>query len=147
MEIGEKGLNLIKKFEGFRSKPYLCQAGKPTLGYGSTYYANGKKVSLSDSPINEQQATLLLKDLLKGFEKTINTCVHSELTQNQFDALCSFVYNIGETRFKTSTLLKKVNANPNDLSIKAEFLKWKNVKGKPILLGRRQLESQLYFLI
>lgn len=144
---GTNGLNLIKKKEGFVSIPYKCQAGVPTIGYGSTYYDNGKKVTMSDPGITEEQATKLLSNTIKGFEKAVNTYVTSDINQNQFDALVSFTYNVGPDQFRKSTMLKYININPNDPNIALEFAKWVKVKGNVSkgLVKRRAEESKLYF--
>ena len=144
---GTNGLNLIKKKEGFVSIPYKCQAGIPTIGYGSTYYEDGTKVTMSDPGITEEQATKLLSNTIKGFEKAVNTYVTSDINQNQFDALVSFTYNVGPDQFKKSTLLKYINKNPNDPNIALEFAKWVKVKGNVSkgLVKRRAEESNLYF--
>ena len=144
---GTNGLNLIKKKEGFVSIPYKCQAGVPTIGYGSTYYDNGKKVTMSDPGITEQEATKLLSNTIKGFEKAVNTYVTSDINQNQFDALVSFTYNVGPDQFRKSTMLKYININPNDPNIATEFAKWVKVKGNVSkgLVKRRAEESKLYF--
>jgi lysozyme len=146
-KIGPKGLELIKRFEGFRSKPYLCPAGVPTIGYGATFYPDGKKVTLQDEPITEQQAEALLLDTVRIFEKCVDSYCTDELTQSQFDALVSFAYNVGCMNLKISTLLKKVNKNTKDPLIEKEFLKWKKSNGKVLygLLVRRQAEAALYF--
>lgn len=138
---------MIKRFEGFRSKPYLCPAGVPTIGYGNTFYASGKKVTLQDPPITEKEAEILLLDTIRIFEKCVDSYCTDELNQNQFDALVSFAYNVGCMNLKISTLLKKVNKDVKDPSIGKEFLKWKKSNGKVLygLLVRRQQEAALYF--
>lgn len=148
MKTSIKGIELLKRFEGFRSKPYLCSAGVPTIGFGATYYSNGVKVKLTDSTINELDATNLLKMMLTLFETAVSMSVKSNINQNQFDALVCFCYNVGVGAFKSSTLLKKVNLNPKDFTIKLEFLKWNKSNGKTIdgLTKRRTDESNLYFL-
>ena len=145
--IGEEGVALIKSFEGFRSHPYKCPAGIPTIGYGATFYPNGKKVTMDDPAITEQQATDMLKNMLEGFEKHVDSYCIDTVNQNQFDALVSFCYNVGPANLKSSTLLKKVNANPNDPAIRAEFVKWTKGGGKtlPGLVRRREAEANLYF--
>ena len=85
--IGEEGVALIKSFEGFRSHPYKCPAGIPTIGYGATFYPNGKKVTMDDPAITEQQATDMLKNMLEGFEKHVDSYCIDTVNQNQFDAL------------------------------------------------------------
>jgi lysozyme len=146
-KIGTKGLDLIKSFEGLKLKPYLCPAKVPTVGYGSTFYENDKKVKLTDPSITEQRASELLLDSLKGFERYVDSYCRDDINQNQFDALVSFCYNLGPANLKSSTLLKKANVNPNDPTIAQEFLKWNKAGGKALkgLTKRRQAESDLYF--
>lgn len=147
MKLSQKGLDLIKKFEGFSAKPYLCSAGVPTIGYGSTYYANGKKVKLTDSPISEEWAEELIKHTVTHYERGVDSMTRDDINQNQFDALVSFAYNVGLTNYKNSTLLKRINANPKDPDIQKQFMKWVRAGGKVIkgLINRRTLEAQLYF--
>jgi lysozyme len=146
-KIASKGLDLIKSFEGLRLKPYLCSANVPTIGYGNTFYENKAKVTLKDSAITEQRAVELLAWSLKGFEQYVDSYCVDTITQNQFDALVSFCYNLGPANLKSSTLLKKVNANPNDPTIRAEFLKWNKAGGRALagLTRRRTAEADLYF--
>jgi lysozyme len=145
--IGIKGLELIKKYEGFSAKPYKCPAGIITIGIGSTFYEDGSKVKLTDPLITEERAIKLLMSLLVSFEKSVDSYTRDDINQNQFDALVSFAYNVGSNALKNSTLLKKVNANPNDPSIKQEFLKWNKSNGKVLkgLTNRRNEEANLYF--
>jgi len=146
-KISNKGLDIIKKYEGFSSKPYLCPAKVPTIGYGSTYYEDGSKVKLTDSPITQERATELLEALLVSFERAVDSYCIDTINQNQFDALVSFAYNVGVGNLKSSTLLKKVNVNPNNPTIKDEFLKWTKSGSKTLggLIKRRTEEAQLYF--
>lgn len=147
MRISEKGINLIKKFESFKSKPYLCPAGKPTIGYGNTYYPNRKLVTLADKPITIEEANKLLKDILISFETCVNVYTTADINQNQFDAMVCLCYNIGEKRFKNSTLLKIINANPNDIKIKDKWKEFRLSEGKVLqgLINRRNEEINLYF--
>lgn len=146
-KTGLAGIQMIKEFEGFRSKPYLDAVGVPTIGYGATHYGNGVKVKMSDKPIAEAEASALLQEMLKQYEKPVLDLVKSKINQNQFDALVSFVYNLGGTNFAKSTLLKKVNANPMDLTISNEFMRWNKAGGKVLagLTRRRKAEAELYF--
>ena len=147
MQISKAGLDLIKKYEGFRNNPYLCPANIPTIGYGFTHYGNGKKVSMTDGPITLKEGETLLKQLIQPYEDAVERLVTSTLNQNQFDALVSFTYNLGEGNLKSSTLLKKVNKNPEDTTIADEFKKW-NKAGGVVLKGlkkRRNEEAYLYF--
>ncbi len=146
-KTGSKGIELIKSFEGFRSKPYKCPAGVPTIGYGATFYPNGKKVTMADTPITEEMGTELLLSMLGSFERYVDSYCVDTITQNQFDALVSFVYNLGPANLKSSTLLKKVNINPEDETIRVEFMKWVKAGGKTLqgLVKRRTAEADLYF--
>jgi len=146
-KISQKGLDLIKRFEGLKIKPYLCPAGIPTIGYGNTYYPSGAKVKLTDPAINQAKADELLKFLIQSYEKDVDSFCRDDISQHQFDALTSFAYNCGPRNLKSSTLLKKVNLNPNDPTIRAEFMKWNKGAGKVLagLTKRRQAEADLYF--
>ena len=146
-KIGKKGLEVIKGFEGFRSKAYLCSASVATIGWGSTRYADGTKVKWTDPAITKAQADVLFLETLKQYELAVDAFCRDDINQNQFDSLVSFVYNVGVNALKTSTLLKKVNKNPNDPAIRAEFMKWNRAGGKPLkgLIRRREAEADLYF--
>lgn len=157
MKLNARGYDLIKQYEGYSDRPYLCPAGVPTIGYGNTYYPNGVKVKLTDKQINREYANDLLEFVADKFALDVLKLVKSIITQNQLNALTSFAYNIGigenkvnrKSGFAGSTLLKKVNANPNDPTIKEEFLKWNKSNGKILqgLINRRRAESNLYFSI
>ncbi|OCK42533.1 hypothetical protein BA195_10175 [Tenacibaculum soleae] len=147
MIISQRGLNLIKKHEGFRNNPYLCPSGIPTIGYGNTYYNDSTKVKLTDTPITLKEAETLLKSVVNQFEKGVSNLIKVELNQNQFDALVSFSYNVGLGAFASSTLLKRINNNPFDEDIKYQFRRWNKSGGKVLkgLKKRRNEESYLYF--
>lgn len=146
-KTAQNGIALIKKYEGFMGKAYLCPAGVPTIGYGNTYYPNGAKVKIGDPPITEPKATEMLLAVLTKYEAAVNRYVQKPINQNQFDALVSFTYNLGMENLRTSTLLKKLNINPADATIAAEFLKWTRANGVVLagLKKRRTEEAQLYF--
>lgn len=144
MKISQIGVDLIKHFEGFISKPYLCPAGVVTIGYGSTKYVDGKKVKLNDKAINENEATLLLKNTLIVYENIVNKKVKVQLKQSQFDALVSHTYNTGGS----NTLFNLINNEANDESIKKWFeTKYISANSKVLkgLIERRKAESKLYF--
>lgn len=147
MKIDKTGLDLIAEFEGLRLKPYLCSAGVPTIGYGSTFYENGSKVKLTDWPITKLRAEQLLKNTADKFAEKVAVLITKPVTQNQFNALVSFAFNVGIGALRNSTLLKKVNANPNDVTIKAEFLRWNKAGGRVVngLTKRREKEALMYF--
>lgn len=146
-KISNEGLQLLKELEGFSDKPYLDSAGIPTIGYGSTYYEHGTRVTMNDVKISQFQATTLLHNLVVAFERAVDSYTRDDITQNQFDALTCFAYNVGTNALRKSTLLKLVNANPNDPNIAAQFLRWNKVDGKANkgLTNRRQKEINLYF--
>ena len=156
MKVSAKGIALIKFFEALKLKPYLCSAGKPTIGYGNTYYANGKKVTMQDPPITKVQAEELFSITLASFEKDVNSLLTRPVTQSKFDALVSFAWNVGSDidsddkaeGLGDSQLLKKVLANPDDKTIWGEFLRWNQANKKPELglTRRRNAEAHLYFL-
>lgn len=145
--IDQKGIDLITQFEGLKLVPYLCPANVPTIGYGTTRYYNGVKVSMSDLPITKEKAIEYLLHDVHQFELAVDAMATDAITQNQFNALVSFTYNLGPGNLKISGLLKKVNANPNDPDIRAEFGKWVNAGGKRLkgLVTRRAAEADLYF--
>lgn len=146
-KISNKGLELIKKYEGFRAKAYLCPSSVPTIGFGSTYYEDGTKVKLTDPAITQERATELLMALLVSYEKVVDSYCVDTISQHQFDALVSFAYNCGNQALKNSTLLRKVNGNRMNPDITNEFLKWNKGGGRviPGLTKRRQEEAELYF--
>lgn len=146
MKINSKGIQLVKSFEGCLLNAYICPAGVPTIGFGATYYENGTKVKIGDK-ITLERANELLEFQLQEFSKQVAKLIKVELTDNQFSALVSFAFNLGAGALAKSTLLKKVNANPADATIKEEFLKWVNAGGKKLtgLVRRRNAEYLLYF--
>lgn len=141
-----KGIPIIKKFEGLRLTSYLCPAGAWTIGYGSTFYENGSKVQEGEK-ITIDRADGLLINTVHLFEKSVKGLVKSSINENQLGALTSFAFNLGVGNFKASTLLKKVNKNPSDPMIRDEFMKWNKAGGKVLngLTMRRGAEASLYF--
>lgn len=146
MKPSQKGIDLIKEFEGLRLQAYLDPIGIPTIGYGTIRYDDGRKVQMGDV-ITKDRAIQLLTDHVSEFSCGVHELIIPHLNQNQFDALVSFAYNLGLGNLKKSTLRKKVNINPSDPTIHAEFLKWNKAGGR-VLVGltkRRQREADLYF--
>jgi lysozyme len=143
MKISQQGLDLIKKFEGLRLKAYRCPAGVWTIGYGSTVGVVGGQ------EITEEEAEALLKDDVFQTELYVDSIIKMPLSQEQFDALVSFIFNIGIGAFRYSTMLKKLNKG-DDLGAANEFLKWNKatVNGvkKPLagLTKRRIMEKELF---
>ncbi len=146
MKISKVGLKLIEEYEGFKSEPYLCPAGVPTIGIGTTYYEDGTLVTLNDAHISKKRALEILRhqvDTIYG--SAVNRYVKVDLTQNQFDSLASFTYNLGASNFRTSTLLKRVNAERHNAAAN-QFKRWNRAGGKKLkgLTRRRKAESKLY---
>lgn len=141
----------VKGSEGFRSKPYLDSVGKPTIGYGSTFYENRVPVTLNDAAITMARADQLLRNVSQEFHDEIDSVIDTQLNDNQWNAVMSFVYNIGVPQFLRSTMLKKINNDPNDPTIEREFGRWiyGTVNGVkkviPGLVTRRVRESEMYF--
>jgi lysozyme len=145
MKISENGINLIKKFESLRLHAYLDlgDSGIATIGYGTTFI-DGRPVVMG-MVITELQANeYLMKDILK-FENSVNKLISVEISQKMFDALVSFVYNVGTSNFEKSTLLKCINKGQFDLA-SAEFEKWNKSQGKILkgLIRRRTEEAKLF---
>ena len=146
MKTSEHGLELIKRFESLQLSSYICPSGKLTIGYGHT----GSDV-VPNSTITEEQAEIILMADIKPIENYLNIKINRQLNQSQFDALVSFIFNIGMEAFKASTLLNKLMKNPSDLTIHDEFLRWKygTRNGKKVIMPglekRRREEAVLYF--
>lgn len=144
--VSDEMTQKIKKFEGYMSKAYPDAKGVWTIGYGNTFYADGNPVKPGDT-ITKGAAEKLFSDVLNDFAGKVGDAVRVELNHCQFDALVSFTYNVGIGNLKKSTLLKKVNANPEDETIRSEFNKWIKSGGKTLagLIKRRKDEADYYF--
>ncbi len=145
MRPSDDCIELIKRFEGFRDKPYCCPGGQPTIGYGACYYADGQRVTMRDSAITRDDAETLLRATVARVWGSVQGMVHVTLTQGQVDALTMLAYNIGETAFYQSTLLRKLNAG-DYAGAGAEFSRW-NKGGGVVLSGlkkRRALERRMF---
>lgn len=140
MKTSQRGISLIKSFESLRLEAYRCPAGIWTIGYGHT-----AGVRRGDR-INEQKAEQLLAEDLREFEEVVSRECPG-VSQRRFDALVSFVFNVGTGNFLKSTLLKCVKANPDNVNIRYEFSRWNKSKGMVLsgLIRRRKAEADLYF--
>lgn len=136
-------IDLIKKFESFSSKPYLCPAHIPTIGYGCTVYPDGRKVTMNDEPITQTKAEALLLDYV--INKILPNIRDLHLTSNQEAALCSLIYNIGWPAFAKSKCYKAIK----NKDWETVFKNWDWCKGGgKFLLGlakRRAEEMALFF--
>lgn len=139
MNISEEGLTLIKKYEGCELKAYLCPAGVWTIGYGHT-----KNVE-ENMEISEEKADKMLVDEMIEYEKYIDTMVNVPLEQYQFDSLCSWVYNLGPTNLKESTLLKVLN-NKSYENVPKQIKRWNKANGLVLegLVKRREAEALMF---
>ncbi|WP_439327587.1 lysozyme [Lonepinella sp. BR2357] len=142
--LSQQGINALKGYEGLRTKAYLDDAGKWTIGYGHTGKVGNIPVG-KGMTITDQQAEDLFKSRLPEFENAVRNSINVPLTQNQYDALVSLAYNIGPTAFQNSTLVKKLNAG--DMSGAADqFMAWRKAGGKDNqgLINRRNREREMF---
>jgi lysozyme len=137
---------LCKQFEGYRGKPYLCPAGVATIGYGSTYYVDGRKVALTDAPMSEPDAAaLLLQELHHTYlPGVLRQCPILLTDERKCNAIVDFVYNLGLGRLQTSTLKRKINQQDWDAA-QEQLMLWTKGGGRvlPGLVKRRAAESAL----
>lgn len=148
----EIAAELCRRFEGFRTKPYICPAGVPTIGYGSTYYADGRKVTMQDAPITEPAAReLLMRELFHTYAPgVLRQCpglLPLALLQDDWrklNAIVDFAYNLGVGRLQTSTLRRKINAQDWQ-GAKEQLMLWVRGGGRvlPGLVARRKAEVAL----
>lgn len=142
MKTSEIGKDLIKKFEGVRLKAYRCSANVPTIGFGNTFYEDGKKVQMNDT-ITLERARELFDMLLPRYEKIVLKKINVQIKQNEFDALVSHTYNTGGS----STLFRLINEKADKEDIKNWWLnKYTTANGKKLkgLVERRKQEYDLY---
>lgn len=145
MKVTTEGIELIKKHESLRLRAYLCPGEVWTIGYGNTFYKDGKLVQEGDV-ISREEAEDLFDYVANDFARKVSKLLEVPVSANQFSALVSFSYNIGIGAFLNSTLLKKLNAG--DYQGAGEELKrWVYARGKklPGLINRRKEERELFF--
>lgn len=144
--FSKKGVELLKEFEDFRAAMYYDSAGLPTIGYGTLIDTPEEQIWMTEEITKEKAEELLLKDV-SWAERDVNRFVKTELNQNQFDALVIFMYNIGSTQFRESSLLGFVNKDANHAMITYEWKKWIFSGGHKVdgLRNRRAKELALYF--
>lgn len=140
MKASDNCIGVIKNHEGYKMKAYKCPAGVWTVGFGSTVGVTEGMV------VTEQQAIEMLRKHLVSVERDLNN-LKLAINQNQFDALVSFIYNIGFGAFLKSGILRTIRANANSPVIRTQFSEWVNGGGKrlPGLIRRRADETNLYF--
>ncbi|EOG1837700.1 lysozyme [Enterobacter hormaechei] len=144
MQTSDKGIALIKQFEGCKLTAYQDSVGAWTIGYGWTKPVDGKPIR-AGMTIKQETAERLLKTGLVSYESDVSRLVKVGLTQGQFDALVSFTYNLGARSLSTSTLLRKLNAG-DYAGAADEFLRWNKAGGKVLngLTRRREAERALF---
>lgn len=146
--ISKKGIEELILSEGFKECPYLDSVKVPTIGVGSTFYEDGKKVTMADKCITRDRAIeLAMHTLNKIFIPGVLKGVTVPLNQNQVNALTNLLYNIGVGAFISSTLLKKINSNSTKEEISKAWRMWNKAGGKVLqgLVNRREREINLYF--
>jgi len=143
--VPDEAVGLVKEFEGFSERAYQDPVGVWTIGYGSTRDFNGQPVSALTLPITEAQACVLVRRDMTNAALACARSVTAPLTPDQTSAIIDFIYNLGEGNFRSSTLLKKLNAK-DYAGAAAEFDKWDMAGGKVLagLLRRRQAETALF---
>lgn len=145
MKVNKLGIDMMHHFEGCKLEAYQCSAKMWTIGWGNTYYQDKRSVNQGDK-ITQQQADELFEMIMNEFSMMVRKVLKKEISENKFSAIVCLAYNIGMGNLKASTLLKKVNINPDDPTIPREFLRWNKAGGKVLngLTRRRQAESDLY---
>lgn len=143
----EIALALCKRFEGFFSKPYLCPAQVPTIGYGTTYYEDGKRVTLADAPVTRERAEeLLVKQLQSPYMLgVLKASPVLAAFPASLGALTSFAYNLGVPRYRASTLRRRVEAQ-DWAGAAVEIKKWNRAGGRVLKGLQRRREAEAVFL-
>lgn len=145
-EPQQEAVRVVKPFEGKRLTPYLCSAGVPTIGYGATYYLDGRRVSLDDPPITDDEAEKLLRYHLAKYELGVRRLLPNvNLEPWQLGACISFCFNLGLGAFRASTLRKRIMNGEHD-DVPYQLSRWVNAGGKRLngLVRRRKAEALLY---
>ena len=145
--INERGIQIVKSFEGISLEPYLCPANVWTVGYGSTVSRTGGPIDLDMEPITEAEADVLLIRDLESSEGWVSRLIKTALTENQYSALTSFTFNVGAGALQRSTLRMKLNRGEVQ-NAADEFPKWRIAGGRILagLVRRRAAERKLFLL-
>ena len=142
----DEGLDLIKLYEGYSSSPYLCPANHWTIGYGAIWGMDDKRVTEDHPDINEDQADYLLRRDVKKSEMAVLRHIRVPLEDGQFNALCSFVFNLGSGALQSSTLRRKINRG-DYIGASNEFPRWVYAGGRKLKgLVRRRAHERVMFI-
>lgn len=147
MKVSAEGIAFLKREEGCILRPYRDVAGVPTIGFGQTHYADGRRVTMDDRALTQEEAETLFRSVLSTYERGVSDALMVNVAQHQFDALVSLAYNIGIPNFHNSTLLRKLNQG-DFAKAAAHFADWK-MGGRPrreipVLVARRAREAALF---
>ena len=145
MKLSDNGFRLLGELEGIVLRPYKDSVGIPTIGIGSTYYEDGTKVKMTDKAITKERAIQLAKNVVKSFEAQVNKSILLPMTQNQFDSMVLLCYNIGESGFARSSVVRHFNEG-NLQKAADSFLLWNKAGGREVkgLTNRRKKERELF---
>ena len=145
-KLNKAGINLIKEFEGLYLDPYLDPIKIPTIGIGTIKYPDGRKVTMQDRRITEQEAEDFLMHEANAICIEIENMAKVALNDNEFDALVCFAYNVGWPSLRDSTLMKLLNGGADRTAVADQFLRWNKAGGKELagLTRRRQAERSLF---
>ena len=143
--INERGIEMVKSFEGLALRPYVCAGGVNSVGYGATVSRTGGPIDLDMEPISETEAEALLLRDLESSEGWVSRLIKTALTENQYSALTSFTFNVGAGALQRSTLRMKLNRSEYQGAAE-EFPKWRMAGGRILagLVRRRAAERTLF---
>lgn len=147
-EVLHYAASICRRFEGLYLKPYLCPAGVPTIGYGATFYQDGKKVSLRDKPITKEQAEdLLMYHLKQYFLKEVLLLCYTLDTESKTASILDFAFNVGLGNLRISTLRKRI-LSKNWEDVPNQLMRWNKAQGRVLkgLTLRREAEKVLFIL-
>ena len=145
MHINERGIEMVKIFEGLALRPYVCAGGVNSVGYGATRGSDGRPIRMDMEPVTKDVGLQLLLNDLAKVERSVGRLIKIGLNSNEFSSLCSFCYNVGSGNLQMSTLRSKLNRGDRD-GAADEFPKWRRAGGRILagLVRRREMERQLF---
>ncbi|MBT3332817.1 MAG: lysozyme [Rhodospirillaceae bacterium] len=145
MRICSEGLSIIKEFEGWSRRPYRDPIGIPTIGYGSIWGLDRKRLTMAHREITQDEGEIMLTRMLQHAERAVARLIKTPLTSSEFSALVSFTYNLGAGNLQRSTLRMKANRG-DKIGAADEFPKWRRAGGRILagLVRRRKAEQALW---